>query len=86
MARKFCEETFGDKFLYTISIHNPAFDNNPNKNAKGEKNIHAHIMFCLKRVDLDNKMPMEQFSNTITGEIKIDQKNYVLVEQKLING
>ena len=61
LARKFCEETFGDKFLYTISIHNPAFDNNPNKNAKGEKNIHAHIMFCLKEVDLDNKMPMEQF-------------------------
>ncbi len=61
LARKFCEETFGDKFLYTISIHNPAFNNNPNKNAKGEKNIHAHIMFCLKEVDLDNKMPMEQF-------------------------
>ena len=61
LARKFCEETFGDKFLYTISIHNPPFDNKPPNKGDKETQIHAHIMFCMKEVDLDNKMPMEQF-------------------------
>ena len=61
LAQEYCRERFGDKYLYTMIVHAPDFDNNSEKSEKGEKQTHAHIMFSQKIIDYDNLMPMEQF-------------------------
>ena len=63
LAEKFAEETFGDKYLYTLAIHAPDFENNQEKKDKGEKQIHCHIQFAMGELtpeDYKNKTPMKE--------------------------
>ena len=60
LAEKFCKERFGDKYLYTLAIHNPDFHDAATAK-KGEKQVHAHIMFSLKEVDHNYERTIEQF-------------------------
>ena len=63
LVEKFAEETFGDKYLYTLAIHAPDFENNQEKKDKGEKQIHCHIQFAMGELtpeDYKNKTPMKE--------------------------
>lgn len=51
---KFCEDTFGESFIYSYGIHSkPSSEENI-------QNIHAHIMFCERKLDGIERNP-EQF-------------------------
>ena len=62
LIREFCEERFEDKFVYSVGIHAPDFSNkNMKEKHPGDRQVHAHIMICLKEIDLENPMNFEQF-------------------------
>ena len=53
---------FEDKFVYSVGIHAPDFSNkNMKEKHPGDRQVHAHIMICLKEIDLENPMNFEQF-------------------------
>ena len=64
LAQKFCNELFGEKYLYTFVVHAPDFDNNQAKKDKGEKQTHFHVQFSLQEIpqsDYDKPVPIREF-------------------------
>lgn len=50
----FCEDTFGESFVYSYGIHSKP------SSEEGIQNVHAHIMFCERKLDGIERNP-EQF-------------------------
>lgn len=54
LVDKFCEDTFGESFVYSYGIHSKP------SSVDGIQNVHVHIMFCERRLDGIERNP-EQF-------------------------
>jgi exonuclease SbcC len=64
LAQKFCNELFGEKYLYTFVVHAPDFDNNSEKSEKWQKQTHFHVQFSLQEIpqsDYDKPVPIREF-------------------------
>lgn len=84
LAQKFCQQRFGDKYLYSISLHMPKINtqmiDDPEKikelEEKEDKNMHCHVMFSMKEIQpehIEKKLTMEQFLQRVrTATKKID--------------